>query len=77
MLKKGAQNLSELGNTHYKRSRQQNAGATSQFYSHHCFQVPPHIEQVWFTLWSGDLIVAWVILRSGSLHNVCVLEWLL
>ena len=28
MLQKGAQNLSELGNTHYKRSRQPNAGAT-------------------------------------------------
>ena len=50
---------------------------TRQFYSCHCFQVPPHIEQVWFTLWSDDLIIAWVILQSGSLNNACVLECLL
>ena len=44
-----------------------------QFYSRHCFQVPPHIEQVLFTLWSDNLIVVWVILRSESLDNACVL----
>ena len=72
MHQKGAQNISELGNTHRKRSRHPNAGAT-QSYSRHCFQVPPHIEQVLVTLWSDDLIVVWVILPSGSLDNACVL----
>ena len=44
-----------------------------QFYSRHCFQVAPHIDQVLFTLWSDDLIVVWVILQSASLDDACVL----
>ena len=65
--------LIELGTTHYKRSDSQMRVPLCQFYSRHCFQVPPHIEQVLFTPWSDDLIVVWVILRPGSLDNVCVL----
>ena len=48
-----------------------------QFYSRHCFQVPPDIEQVLFTFQSGDWIEAPVILRLGSQDNAFVLECLL
>ena len=73
MHQKGAQNLSELGNTHDNGPGSQMWVPLCEFYSRHCFQVPPHIEQVLFTLCSDDLIVVWVILRSGSLDNACVL----
>ena len=47
-----------------------------QLYSRHIFQVPPHIEQVLFTLWSNNLIVVcqscdqgvWIML---VFYNAC------
>ena len=72
MHQKGAQNLSDLGNTHYKRSRQPNAGATLSVLLTPLFSSAT-------SYWAGvihTLIRQFncsLIFRSGSLDNACVL----
>ena len=74
MLQKGAQNYRNSVILITNSPDNQMRVPVCQFYSHHCLKVPPHTEQVWFTLWSCDSIAAWIILQSGSLNNACVFK---